>query len=48
VEKIHNEKLNDLPLTQCCPGVKLDNEMGWTCSTYGREERRIQGFGGEP
>jgi hypothetical protein len=21
--------------------------MGWACSTYGGEERRIQGFGGE-
>ena len=20
--------------------------MGWTCSAYGAEERRIQGFGG--
>jgi hypothetical protein len=24
-----------------------NNEMGGTCSTYGREERRIQDFGGE-
>ena len=23
------------------------NEMGLACSTYGGEERRIQGFGGE-
>jgi hypothetical protein len=23
------------------------NEMGGACSTYGGEERRIQGFGGE-
>ena len=23
------------------------NEMGWACSVYGEEERRIQGFGGE-
>jgi hypothetical protein len=23
------------------------NEMGGTCSTYGREERRIKGFGGK-
>jgi hypothetical protein len=23
------------------------NEMGGACSTYGEEERRIQGFGGE-
>jgi hypothetical protein len=24
------------------------NEMGGACGTYGREERCIQGFGGEP
>jgi len=24
------------------------NEMGGACGTYGEEERRIQGFGGEP
>jgi hypothetical protein len=24
------------------------DEMGGTCSTYGREERRIQDFGGKP
>jgi len=23
------------------------NKMGWACSTYGGEERHIQGFGGE-
>jgi hypothetical protein len=23
------------------------NEMGWPCSAYEGEERRIQGFGGE-
>jgi hypothetical protein len=29
-------------------GDKLEmNEMGGACSTYGGEERRIQGFGGE-
>ena len=22
-------------------------EMGWACGTYGGEDRRIQGFGGE-
>jgi len=22
--------------------------MGWACSAYGGEERRIQGFGGKP
>jgi hypothetical protein len=35
-------------LTQYCSGDKIEkNEMGWTCSAYGGEERRIQGFGGE-
>jgi hypothetical protein len=30
-------------------GDKIEkNEMGGACSTYGVEERRIQGFGGEP
>ena len=24
-----------------------ENEMGGVCSTYGGEERRMQGFGGE-
>jgi hypothetical protein len=24
-----------------------ENEIGWTCGTYGRDERCIQGFGGE-
>jgi hypothetical protein len=23
------------------------NEMDWACNTYGREDRCIQGFGGE-
>ena len=25
----------------------MKNEMGWVCSKYGRDERRILGFGGE-
>jgi len=25
----------------------IENEMGGACSTYGREERHIQGLGGE-
>jgi hypothetical protein len=46
--KIHNEELNDLPLTQYCSDDKIEkNEMGGACSSYGGEERRIQGFGGE-
>jgi hypothetical protein len=27
-----------------CPQVK-NIEIGWTCNTYGRQERRTQGFG---
>ena len=47
--KLHNEELNDL---YCSPNIvrviKIEkNEMGGACSTYGGEERRIQGFGGE-
>ena len=47
--KLHNEELNDL---YCSPNVFLGckiekNEMGGVCGTYGGEERRIQGFGGE-
>ena len=35
-------------LTQYCSDDKIEkNEMGGTCSTYGGEERCIQGFGGE-
>jgi len=35
-------------LTKYYSGVKIEkNEMGGACSTYGGEERRIQGFGGE-
>ena len=30
-----------------CSGDKIENEMGGACSTYGGEERCIQGFGGE-
>ena len=34
-------------LTQYCSGDKIEtNEMGVACSTYGREERYIQSFGG--
>jgi len=29
-----------------CSGDKIEkNELGGVCSAYGREERRIQGFG---
>jgi hypothetical protein len=44
--KIRNEEIYDL--YQHCSGDKVEkNEMGGACSTYGGEERRIQGFGGE-
>jgi hypothetical protein len=47
--KLHNDELNDL---YCSPNIvrviKIEkNEMGGACSTYGGEERCIQGFGGE-
>jgi len=46
--KLHNEKLNDLFLTKYFSGDKVEkNETGGACSTYGGEERRIQGFGVE-
>jgi len=48
VRKLHNEELNEL---YCSPNIvrviKIENEMGGACSTYGGEERGIQGFGGE-
>ena len=27
-----------------CTDIMKKNEMGWECSTYGGEKRRIQGF----
>jgi hypothetical protein len=40
--KLHSEELND------CVGDKIEkNEMGETCSAYGRKESCIQGCGGE-
>ena len=37
-----------MPLDQYCSGDKIEkNEMGRACSTYGGEERHIQGFGRE-
>jgi len=35
-------------IKQYFSGDKTENWMGGTCSIYGGEERRIQGFGGEP
>jgi hypothetical protein len=34
-------------LTQFYSGVKIENEMGGACSTYGAHERCIRGFGWE-
>jgi hypothetical protein len=46
--KLPNEELNDVLLTQYYSGDKIEkNEMGGTCSAYGSEKRRVQGFGGE-
>jgi hypothetical protein len=35
-----------LPTQYCCDEIK-ENEMGAACTTYGEEERCIQGFGGK-
>ena len=47
--KLHNEELNDLDSShKYYSSDKIEkNEMGWTCSRCGGEERFIQGFGGE-
>jgi hypothetical protein len=43
--KLHNEELND---HQYYANDKIEkNEMGGSCSAYGGEERRVQGFGKE-
>ena len=47
--KLNNEELNDLYASPQYFAVdKIENnEIGGACSAYGRDERRIQGFGGE-
>jgi len=47
--KLHNEELNDLySSSNIVRVIKIEkNEMGGACGTYGGEERRILGFGGE-
>jgi len=47
--KLHNEELNDkIFLTKYCSGDQIEeNEMSGECSTYGEEDRRIQGFSEE-
>ena len=46
--KLHNEELNDLYYSPIIVRV-IKSRMRWAglCSTYGVEERSIQGFGGE-
>ena len=48
--KLYNDDLDDLQRAQDIFRVKKieKNEMGGACSTNGREERCIQGFGWEP
>ena len=47
--KLHNEELNDLYCSPYIVRVIKSRRLRWegTCSTYGVEERRIQGFAGE-
>jgi len=43
-----NKIWTSILLTQYCSGDKIEkSEMGGACSTYGGEERHVQGFGGE-
>jgi hypothetical protein len=43
--KLHNGELNDLYFSPSIVRVTIEkNEMGGACSSYGREERRIQDF----
>jgi hypothetical protein len=46
--KLHNDEINDL---YCSPNIvrviKSRKELDMAFGTYGREERCIQGFGGE-
>jgi len=44
--KLHKEELNDLYCSHNIVRVIKERiEMGWACSAYGGQERRIQGFG---
>ena len=47
--KLHNEELNDLYSSpNIVRVIKIENtQMGGACRTYGGEEGRIRGFGGE-
>jgi len=45
----HNEEFNDLHSSLNIVRLIKSRRMGWgwACSAYGREERRIQNFGGK-
>jgi hypothetical protein len=46
--KLHSEEVIDLYSSPNIVGViKIENEMGGVCSTYGGEETHIQGVGGK-
>jgi hypothetical protein len=46
--EVENARKMILRSVQACSGDKIEkNEMDGTCSTYEREERHMQGFGGE-
>jgi hypothetical protein len=47
--KLHNEELHDLYLSpKYYTGNKIkENVMGGACGTFWRQERCIQGFGGQ-
>jgi hypothetical protein len=45
--RLHKEELYALYSSRNIIRVIKKNEMGRACSTYGEEERCIQGYGGE-
>jgi hypothetical protein len=42
---LHDKTPHDLPLTNHYSGDQIENKMGGVCSTYGVEEKSIEGFG---
>jgi hypothetical protein len=45
--KLHNEELHNLYLSPDIIRQVKANEVGRACSTHGREEKSVQGFGGK-
>ena len=44
----HKDDIHNVDTPQYCSGDKIEkNEIGGTCSAYGEEERRVEGFGVE-